>query len=66
MHFLVQVLCSFCIIFAVMFVMSLVKPLPEPRKLPAREEIALKTEPIVWIAAAVVVTAVAAMFVIFR
>jgi SSS family solute:Na+ symporter len=66
MHYLMQVLACFGVIFGIMVAMTLLKPLPEPRKLPVREEIALKTEPIVFFAAGVVIAAVAAMFLIFR
>jgi len=66
MHFLVQVLASFAIIFVVMVVMAWLKPLPEPRKLPVREEMDLKTEPVVIVAAMLVIAAVAALFVFFR
>jgi len=66
MHYLTQVLCAFGVIFAVMIAITLVRPLPEPRKLPVREDIALTTEPVVKIAAALVIGAVAALFLIFR
>jgi SSS family solute:Na+ symporter len=66
MHFLMQVLACFVITFAVMIVVTLVKPFPAPRKLPVREEIAIKTEPVVLVAAGAVVAAVAALFVIFH
>ncbi len=66
MHFLMQVLVCFVIIFAVMIAMTLWKPLPEARKLPVREDIAMQTEPIVMVAATVVIAAVAVLFVIFR
>jgi SSS family solute:Na+ symporter len=66
MHFLMQVLACFGIIFAVMVGMTLLKPLSAPRKLPVREDIALKTEPVVKVAAAAVIAAVGALFLIFR
>ena len=66
MHFLMQVLACFGIIFAIMIGMALVNPLPKPRKLPVREDIALKTEPIVKVAAALVIAAVGVLFLIFR
>ncbi len=66
MHFLMQVLACFAIVFAIMIAMTLLKPLREPRKLPVREDIALKTEPVVIVAAGLVITAVAALFLIFR
>ncbi len=66
MHYLTQVLCAFGIVFAAMILITLLNPLPEPRKLPVREEIALRTEPVVKIAAFAVIAGVAALFVIFR
>ena len=66
MHFLIQVLASFGIIFTVMIVMTLVNPLSAPRRLPVREDMELKTEPVVKIAAALVIAAVAALFLVFR
>ena len=66
MHFLTQVLASFGIIFAVMIAITIARPLPEPRTLPVREHMNLKTEPIVKIAGALVIAGVAAFFLIFR
>lgn len=66
MHFLTQVLAAFGIIFAVMFVMALLRPLPVPRTLPVRAEMNLKTEPVVKFAGAAVILAVLAFFIIFR
>ena len=66
MHFLMQVLACFVIIFAIMIAMTLLKPLPEPRVLPVREGVALKTEPVVFVAAGLVIAAVAVLFLIFR
>ena len=66
MHYLTQVLGSFAIVFLTMVVMTLINPLPSARKLPVREDIALETETSVKVAAAVVIVAVAALFIIFR
>jgi SSS family solute:Na+ symporter len=66
MHFLMQVLCCFAILFAIMIAMTLAAPLREPRKLPVREDIALETEPVVKIAAGLVIAAVAVLFLIFH
>ena len=66
MHYLIQVLCAFGLVFFTMVVITLVKPLSEPKVLPVREEISLVTEPVVKWAAAAVIVAVALMFVIFR
>lgn len=66
MHYLMQVLASFSIVFGVMTLMTLLNPLDELRKLPVRKEIAAETAPVVKLAAVLVVAAAAAMFVIFR
>lgn len=66
MHYLTQVLCSFAVVFWIMIVITFLSPLAAPRKLPVREDIALHTEPVVKIAAALVVAGVAALFLIFR
>ena len=65
MHFLTQVLAAFGIIFAVMTLITLVRPLSEPRTLPVRENMNLKTEPIVKIAGALVIVGVVAFFIVF-
>ena len=66
LFFLHQVLIAFLGVSVVMVAMTLASPLPEPRKLPVREEVALKTEPVVKVAGAAVILAVAAFFIIFR
>ncbi|MBT8045404.1 MAG: sodium/solute symporter [Verrucomicrobiae bacterium] len=66
MHFLTQVLACFGIIFLTMVVMTLLKPLEKPRGLPVREDMDLRTEPIVKIAGGLVIAGVAAFFLIFR
>lgn len=65
-HFLVQVLLTFLIVSAVMWVFALVKPLPEPKRLPERAEISLETAPIVKISGALVIAAVLLFFIVFR
>ena len=65
-HFLLQVLLTFLLVTAVMGLMTLLKPLPEPRQLPVREEISTQTESSVKIAGALVITAVLAFFLWFR
>ena len=66
MHFLTQVLACFSIVFSVMVIMTYLRPNSAPRKLPVRANIALKTEPIVFVCAAIVIMSVAAMFLVFR
>lgn len=65
MHYLIQVLICFGILFGSMIAMTLISPLSEPRTLPVREDISLRTEPIVKIAAALVIAAVGVMYLIF-
>lgn len=65
LHFLVQVLLTLLIVSAVMLVLTLVRPLAETRRLPAREEISLHTDPVVKIAGLAVIAAVLAFFVVF-
>ena len=64
-HFLIQVLAAFAIVAAVMLVMTLISPRTTPNTLPVREEIELKTEPVVMIAGAAVILGVIAFFIAF-
>ena len=66
MHFLTQVLACFGVIFVLMMIITIMKPLPKPCELPVREDMSLKTEPVVQIAGGAVIMAVVAMFIIFR
>lgn len=66
MHFITQVLACFAVIFATMVVMTLVNPLAAPRVLPVREDMDLKTEPVVKVAGCLVIAGVIAFFIIFR
>ncbi len=66
MHFLTQVLACFCITFAVMAIIAFMRPLAEPRKLPVRESMDLKTEPVVRFAGILVILGVAAFYLVFR
>lgn len=65
MHFLMQVLACFLIIFAVMGWLAVIRPLPRPVTLPVREEMDLRTEPIVYLAGAAVIAGVIAFFIVF-
>lgn len=65
LFFLHQVFFSFLIVMGLMVLMTLLIPLNEPKKLPVREEIASGTEPVVFVAGAAVLLAVAAFFVLF-
>lgn len=64
-HFLLQVLCAFLVVAALMTVMTLVSPLAKAKVLPVREEISLVTEPIVKIAGGLVILGVVIFFILF-
>jgi SSS family solute:Na+ symporter len=64
-HFLIQVLLSFLIVAAIMFIMTMVAPRKEASRLPVREGVSLETEPIVKIAGALVIAGVVVFFAIF-
>jgi SSS family solute:Na+ symporter len=65
LHFLIQVLLTFLIVSAAMLVIALVKPLPEPKRLPQRTEMALTTAPVVKLAGGAVMVAVLVFFLVF-
>lgn len=64
-HFLLQVLCAFIVVAAVMAVMTFLHPRDTPSELPQRSEIGLSTEPVVKLAGALVIAGVAAFFIVF-
>ncbi|NLF68052.1 MAG: sodium/solute symporter [Candidatus Anammoximicrobium sp.] len=65
-HFLIQVLFSFVLACLVMVVITLIKPLEAPRRLPERAEMRQATEPIVKLMGALVIAAVALFYFLFR
>lgn len=64
-HFLLQVLFAFLIVAAVMAAMTAIAPLAKAKELPVREEISLRTEPVVKLASAAVILGVAIFFIVF-
>jgi len=64
-HFLIQVALTLAIVSAIMAVMTIVAPLPEPRRLPRRNELELKTEPVVKVTGILVIAAVVVFYVVF-
>jgi solute:Na+ symporter, SSS family len=64
-HYLLQVLYSFGAVATVMLVLTMVMPRKEASVLPVREELDLRTEPIVKIAGAAVIFGVALFFYFF-
>jgi SSS family solute:Na+ symporter len=65
LHFLVQVALTFSLVLALMGFITLVWPLREPRRLPERNDLDLRTSPAVALAGAAVVLAVAVFFLVF-
>ena len=66
LHFLIQVFFAFVIVAAAMVVITLVKPLAEPRRLPERAEMMVETSLAAKVAGAAVLVGVAAIFWFFR
>lgn len=64
-HFLIQGLLAFIIVALIMTAITLAKPLDKPKELPVREDMNVKTEPVVKIIGAVVILAVAVFYIIF-
>jgi SSS family solute:Na+ symporter len=65
MHFLVQVLLCFLILSFIMGLITLLKPLSSPRKLPVRPEMEVKTERSVKIAGAAVIALIIMFYIVF-
>ncbi|MFC1498871.1 hypothetical protein ACFLS1_10445, partial [Verrucomicrobiota bacterium] len=65
MHFLIQVAIAFVVLCIVMGAMTLIAPLKEPKVLPVRKEMDLKTAPEVKLAGVLVIIAVAIFYAIF-
>jgi SSS family solute:Na+ symporter len=65
-HFLIQVAVTFQLVLLIMGLITFFKPLKEPKPLPERKDVELKTEPVVIYCGLGVIAAVLAFFVIFR
>ena len=65
LHFLIQVLAAFLFVAGVMTAVTVIKPLAAVKVLPVREEISLRTEPVVFIAGVCVILGVLAFFILF-
>lgn len=64
-HFLIQVLIAFIGVALIMTVITFAAPLDEPKELPVRKDMDVKTEPIVKIIGALVILGVAVFYIIF-
>ena len=64
-HFLLQGLLAFLITALVMTLITLAWPLPEPKRLPERQDVSLETSPVVKIAGAAVILGVLVFFIVF-
>ena len=65
-HFLIQVALTFNLILVIMGLITFIKPLDEPRKLPVRKDIDIKTAPEAKIFGGLVMAAVVVFIIIFR
>ncbi len=66
LHFLIQVLFAFIVVSLAMALITAVRPLAEPRRLPERATMAVATSGGVKLAGVLVLVGVAALFVVFR
>jgi uncharacterized sodium:solute symporter family permease YidK len=64
-HYLLQVLYSFGVVAAVMAILTWLMPRKEASVLPVREELELRTEPVVKMAGAAVILGVVLFFIFF-
>jgi SSS family solute:Na+ symporter len=65
-HFLIQVAVTFQLVLLIIGLITFFKPLKEPKPLPERKDVELKTEPLVIYCGLAVIAAVVAFFIIFR
>ena len=65
-HFLIQVAVTFQLVLAIMGLITFWWPLKEPKPLPERKDIELKTEPVVITCGLAVIAAVVGFFIAFR
>lgn len=65
-HFLLQVALTFQMVLCIMGIITFLRPLPEPRKLPERTDLDLRTSPAVYGAGLAVIAAVVLFFILFR
>ena len=65
LHFLIQVAVTFQLVLLIMGLITFCWPLEKPRELPVREDIEIKTEPIVKLIGALVIAGVAVFYIIF-
>jgi solute:Na+ symporter, SSS family len=66
LHFLIQVAATFQLVLMLMGLITFWKPLKQPRPLPVRAEFDASSSPVVKIAGALVIGAVAIFFIVFR
>jgi SSS family solute:Na+ symporter len=65
-HFLIQVAITFQLVLLIMGLITFWKPLLEPKPLPERKDIVLRTDPIVAWCGAAVIALVVVFFLVFR
>ncbi len=65
LHFLIQVALTFQLLLMIMGLITFWKPLEQPRELPVREDIDVRTSPAVRVAGIGVIAAVAVFYIVF-
>ncbi len=65
LHFLIRMMITFVFVSAVMTAMAMLRPLPEPRTIPVKQDFDTRTDPMVLTLGLSVIAAVAVFFVIF-
>jgi SSS family solute:Na+ symporter len=65
LHFLIQVAATFQLVLLIMGLITFIKPLDQPRVLPVREDIVIKTAPDVKVAGGLVIIGVIIFYIIF-
>jgi SSS family solute:Na+ symporter len=63
--YLHRMLLTFAILVAIMVLLTLIKPLAKPRKLPVRADMDMTTSPVVYVAGAAVIAGVVLFFIVF-
>ena len=65
LHFLIHVAISFQLVLMIMGLITFLKPLKEPKPLPVRKEMDLRTEPMIRWIGGLVIMAVAVFYIVF-
>jgi len=65
-HFLIRMMITFILVVGLMTLITIVRPLPQPRVIPSREDLDMRISPVAAWAGILVVVAVVILFIVFR